>query len=62
MPLTLILSLLAQGRTPCGDREEDGSGLGLVRADCGTLVRYRYDRPDSPDDTFEVSSWEKNSL
>ena len=55
--LAEIIESLANGHTPCGDHEENGSGVGIIRAECGTLVCYRYDRPDSQDGNYMVTSW-----
>lgn len=55
-----ITERLSLGHTPCGDDHEDGSGLGVCRADCGTLVRYRYARPEAADGVYAVTSWEIN--
>ena len=59
MKLEEITARLQRGLTPCGDDHEDGSGLALMRADCDTLVRYRYARPEAADGNYAVTSWEE---
>lgn len=49
---------LKDGKTPCGDENEDGSGRGICAAGDGSMYSYSYTRTK---EGYAITGWEQVS-